>query len=94
MPSSTASVGRLRLAPTTTEHFAEPILMHATIVCTCTGASSIAASHGLPAWSSERSVWQLVKIVELGEVLSKEEEELFRFRGCDPRCIALHEYIF
>ena len=54
MPSSTASVGRLRLAPTTTEHFAEPILMHATIACTCTGASSIAASHGLPAWSSER----------------------------------------
>jgi hypothetical protein len=28
--------------------------------------------------------WQQVKIVELGEVLTKEQEELFRFRGCDP----------
>jgi hypothetical protein len=38
------------------------------------------ASTGLRA----QPVWQQVKIVELGEVLTKEQEELFKFRACDP----------
>ena len=34
--------------------------MHTTIACMCTGASSIAASHGLPAWSQQNLPRQIL----------------------------------